>query len=595
MSPPSPSPLYLDIDGTPVHAVLHRPSPDAADRGGRAAVVFCPPFGWEEVCSYRVLREWASRLAAAGHPALRLTLPSCGDSGGDPRDPGRVAAWTEAVARAARLMSAQPGGAGVVVIGLGLGGLLAYRAAAGDAPIEGLVLWATPARGRALVRQLRAFARIEEEQTSEGLPAPEPLRDGELEGGGFLLSAQTQADLEATDLSSLTLPRGLSRGALLLDRDGIAADARLRAALEAQGVAVMGGPGDGYAAMTSHPQQAEVPDRTLAGVASWLGGGPPAAGVPEAAPIATSAFAVLEHEGAELVEEPIEIPRDFGSLSGILATPHEGDSWLCVVMLNAGAIRRIGPNRMWVEAARRWAAQGIASLRLDVEGIGDADGPVTPYASDGALYVPELIPQVTAALDFLEHRGIAQRFVLAGLCGGAYWSLHAGLGDPRVGACLMLNPRALVYDSGLAPARDLRRAFTQPLTWRRLRQNVTPARILAVLRWLLGAPRRRLTGRSAGAPRSREDRTGAVVQRLIDSPHRALLLFSEGEPLEEELTSAGQLTRLEQSDGVRVERVPVRDHTLRPCFAQALTHAALDRAVEQEAELAGPARRRAAG
>jgi alpha/beta superfamily hydrolase len=29
---------------------------------------------------------------------------------------------------------------------------------------------------------------------------------------------------------------------------------------------------------------------------------------------------------------------------------------------------------MWVEASRRWAALGVATLRIDLEGIGDADG-----------------------------------------------------------------------------------------------------------------------------------------------------------------------------------------------------------------------------
>ncbi|MFL5863913.1 MAG: hypothetical protein ACJ780_24585 [Solirubrobacteraceae bacterium] len=590
MNPPSPSPIYLDVDGTPVFAVLHRPAPGGPGAGGPAAdtaVVFCPPFGWEEVCSYRVLREWAARLAAAGHPALRLTLPSCGDSGGDPRDPDRLAAWTQAAGRAAQLMRAQPGVGRVALVGLGLGGVLAYGAAAAGAPVDGLVLWATPARGRALVRQLRAFARMEAAQTSEGLPAPAPPPNGALEAGGFVLSAQTQADLEAVDLNALAMPGGLSLGVLLLDRDGIGDSAALRDAIAAQGVAVTAGAGHGYAAMTSHPQQADVPEDVVGQVNRWLYATGPAGASASLAttPPDTTTTAVLACDGTEVVETPMEVWCDFGRISGILASPPEGDHPVAVVMLNAGAIRRIGPNRMWVEAARRWAAQGIPSLRLDVEGIGDADGSVAPYVEDGALYVPELIPQVTAALDFLQRRDIAQRFVLVGLCGGAYWSLHASVDDPRVSACLMLNPRALVYDRGLAPSRDLRRLFSQPLSWDRLRRNVTGPRVLAVLRWLLGAPGRRLAARSGAVQAPLPQQTGAVLQRLIDSPSRAMLLFSGHEPLEEELAAAGWMARLEQSENVWVERVAVRDHTLRPWFAQAETHAALDRAIAREVAL----------
>jgi dienelactone hydrolase len=593
MTAPSPSPLYLDVEGTPTFAVIHRPS---AARNG-PGVVFCPPFGWEEVCSYRVLREWASRLAASGHPALRLTLPSCGDSGGDPRDPGRLAAWIEAVAQAARLMRAEPGVAGVVVVGLGLGGIIACRAAAAGAPIDGLVLWATPARGRTIVRQLRAFSRIEAAQTFDGLPDPPPLSDGELEAGGFLLTAQTQADLGAVDLSALSFPRGLQRGVLLLDQDGIGIDERLRGALAARAVGVTVAPGHGYATMTSHPQQAQLPEQVLARVDDWLhasGGHPsseltrtphPGDDVP-----APGARALLEHDGAQLIETPIEIPTASGSASGILATPASGEQDLCMVLLNAGAIRRIGPNRMWVEAARRWAARGIASLRLDVEGIGDADGAVAPYTQDSALYVPELIPQVTTALDAVQRRGIANRFALAGLCGGAYWSLHAALDDSRVSACVMFNPRALVYDSGLAPSRDLRRLFAQPLSWERLRRNVTAPRVRAVLRWLAGIVGGRLARRGRQQHPSLADRTSIIIERLLGSPLRAVLVFSAHEPLEEELVSGGWMDRLERADNVRVERIAVRDHTLRPCFAQAGAHAALDRAVERERVPAASAR-----
>ena len=60
--------LYLDVSGTPAYAVLHTPSGDAPSSD--TAVIVCPPFGFDEVCAYRVLREWAIRLARAGHPAL---------------------------------------------------------------------------------------------------------------------------------------------------------------------------------------------------------------------------------------------------------------------------------------------------------------------------------------------------------------------------------------------------------------------------------------------------------------------------------------------------------------------------------------------
>ena len=584
-------PLYLDVDGTPAFCVLHRPAGGARE----TAVVFCPPFGWEEVCSYRVLREWAERLAGAGFPVLRLTLPGCGDSGGDPRDPGRVQAWIAAVTAAARAARVQSGASAVVVVGLGLGGMLACCAAEAGAPIDGLVLWASPARGRELTRQLKAFARLEASQVFEGLPAPPAAAEGELEVGGFVLTAETQAELGAVDLSTLALPGGLPRGALLLERDGIGIDDRLRDGLVSQGVSVDVRAGPGYGEMTSHPQQSQVPESVVAEVMNWVAGGEDAAataaqvaasvdaGATTPEPVAIAESATLQVGEAEIVETPLTIPQDFGNLSGILTTPAEGAQPVCIVMLNGGAIRRIGPNRMWVEAARRWATRGVPSLRLDVEAIGDADGAVSPYADDNALYVDDLIPQVKAAIAYLAERGVAKRFVTAGLCAGAYWAMYAGLEDPRVTAALMFNSRGIVWDTGLSASRDLRRAFSQKLTWARLRHNVTGPRLKAVARWLLGMPARWLNRRRGGDDAaSMTDRVDEVMGRLRSAPLRSVFLFSASEPLEEELRNGGWLPQIEDWPNVTVARVAVRDHTLRPLMAQQEAHAALDRAVEAE-------------
>ena len=50
-----------------------------------------------------------------------------------------------------------------------------------------------------------------------------------------------------------------------------------------------------------------------------------------------------------------------------------------VVLLNAGIVHRVGPNRMHVLLARALAAAGISSLRFDMSGIGDS--PSRPEAT----------------------------------------------------------------------------------------------------------------------------------------------------------------------------------------------------------------------
>jgi alpha-beta hydrolase superfamily lysophospholipase len=595
---PYPERIYLHGAPGAAFAVFHRSAPEAARD---TAVLFCPPFGWDEVCSYRCLRDWAGRLAAAGYAGLRLSLPGTGDSAGSPRDPARVEAWTAAAAAAGSWVKAASGARRVVAVGIGLGGVVAHLAVAAGAPIDDLILWGTPARARSLVRQLRAFSKLEESQVFAGLEPPPPLAPGELEAGGFVLSAETAHELDELDLAATALPEADARRVLLLERDGIAVDARLKECLESAGAEVTVAPGRGYGAMTSHPQRAIPPRAVMAQVATWLNEAavpaPPAArsaGLPAGA----SPSAEIEVGGARIRETPVTVPESFGNLAGILTEPiGRRAPGPCVVLVNAGAVRAIGPNRMWVELARRWAARGVPTLRLDVEGIGDADGPTTPHASDDSLYVSELVPQVLAALDVLENRGVGDRFVLAGLCGGAFWCFHAALRDARVSAALMLNPRRLFWDPELTPSRDFRELVVNrtarqllalvlnPSTWVKIHVEASGARVRALVMWMLAAPKRALVNRTlrGGGSPARSDLDEAF-ERLHETGKRVMVMFSSDEPLQFELARSGELAELEQRENVTLETVAVRDHTCRPIWAQRQVHAILDRALEREVE-----------
>jgi alpha-beta hydrolase superfamily lysophospholipase len=601
--PPPPRALYLLAGGEQIFGVYHAP----AGAARAAAVLICPPFGWEEVCSYRARREWAEDLAARGYPTLRIDLPGSGDSGGTGEDPKRLDAWTDAVCATAAWLREHAEAQWIAAIGIGLGGLLICRAAAMSAPIEEAVLWGTPARGRTLVRELRAFARLESAQVAvQGQPQSSPAGQHGIEAGGFALTAESVAELEALELARLPLSAAPLRRALLLGRDGIEAERRLSADLRESGLELAVDPGAGYAAMLAEPQQARAPTETFARVARWLDESPArgaragaearAAPKPDDCHRAGEAREIeLTIEGARVGERPLQIEQPFGRLFGILSRAREdpsreGPAVLAAVLLNAGAMRRIGPNRMWVEIARRWAARGVPTLRIDLEGIGDADGDAGRFSELAELYVPELVEQVRAALDALERQGIADRFVLMGLCSGAYWSFHAALQDERVAAALMLNPQTLFWDASQETVRELRKALLRRSSWLRLlRGGSSIARVGALLRRIPAGiavlARRRLAGRRAAAPG--DEALQEAVGRLGRDGKRALFVFSGEEPLYEELDGGGGIERLERWAHVQLVRIPGRDHTLRPIAARRGACAALDAALERELERAG--------
>jgi pimeloyl-ACP methyl ester carboxylesterase len=556
-------PLRLDVDGTPCLALLH-------PAGGPHGVLFCPPFGWEDVASYRSRRDWADRLSLAGYPALRFDLPGTGDSFGSPG----LEPWTAAVAAAATALREAGGCTRVTAIGVGLGGLLAWRAAARGAAIDDLVLWAVPAGGRRLVRELKAFARIETASIVEsGAPEPPPLPDGMIAPGGFPLDAALVEELSALDLGELPLP-GAGRRALLLERESVAVDPDLVAVLERTGIETETAPGPGFGAMMEKPDVAKPPLEVFGTVERWLG----ARGTGEAPPPPDPRPA----EAAGIRETPLVLEQPFGAAFGVLAEPLDGTAGVTVVFLNAGGIRRIGPNRMWTTTARRWAARGVPSLRLDLEGIGDADGDAGRYTDVGELYVPRFVTQVRAALDALAARGLPERFVLVGLCSGAYWGFQTALEDERVGAAILLNSRVLFWREGLDEARDarlVRRQLFRAASWRK------------VLRGDLPMPRERIAGvvRSLlRRPQLPADRVDAAFDRLRERDARLVLAFCAGEPLHEELRDSGHLDRLDAWPNVRLREIPGRDHTLRPLWMHPHVDAVLDEALADElARVAG--------
>jgi alpha-beta hydrolase superfamily lysophospholipase len=586
MTPPNPKIFYLDAGSSRAFAAFHR-----ADSAGsrRAPVLICPPWGWDEVASYRSRRQWAEALVAAGHPTLRFALPATGNSSGSPRDSGVVATWVGAVVAAARWLRAATGSPGVTVLGLGLGGLLARAALLEGAPIEELILWAAPVSGRVFSREARAFSRLQGWNGSlEGAPPGSALPEGWLEAGGFVLSAETLAELR--DLDPAIEPGTAPRRALLLERDGVAVDEELRQGLERAGADVSVAPGPGWADLVSHAERTRLSAATAATVASWLAAGepPPLAPAAEAVPVAGEIPSggeeiELEIDGRRIRERPLFVEQGFGRAFGVLAEPAAGPATgVCTVFLNAGAVRNVGPNRLWVETARRWAAHGVRTLRLDLEGIGEADGAPPPTVCD--FYLPKYQQQLATVLDRLQEIGTGERFALVGLCAGGYWAFQEGVDDPRVSSVLLLNSGALAWDPNLIAQREARKIRRGAQGhWRRrlLRGEVGLAKLWVLLRALPPAAAQSLRGLVAGRRGDLRREIELGLDRLDAAGTSVTLAFSAEEPLAGELESYGFLGELDRWPRVGVVSLPGSDHTLRPVGAQAAARELLDAELER--------------
>lgn len=139
---------------------------------------------------------------------------------------------------------------------------------------------------------------------------------------------------------------------------------------------------------------------------------------------------------------------------------------LAVICLTAGLIHHVGPHRLHVLLARALARQGVATLRLDISGIGDSAA-----RSDDlpAQQVP--LREINDAMDELERRGY-RHFVLFGICSGAVNALHAAKDNPRVAGVIVVNAGSddgyKQVDPQLAAQFYLKQSLRNPRAWKNL-------------------------------------------------------------------------------------------------------------------------------
>jgi len=105
-----------------------------------------------------------------------------------------------------------------------------------------------------------------------------------------------------------------------------------------------------------------------------------------------------------------------------------------VILVNAGLVHRVGPNRLYVKLARSLAALGCVVLRFDLSGIGDST-----VRDDHLPFDKSAVSETREAMDALSTARGVEYFLLSGLCSGALIALTTAYGDPRVVGVMPIN------------------------------------------------------------------------------------------------------------------------------------------------------------
>lgn len=128
------------------------------------------------------------------------------------------------------------------------------------------------------------------------------------------------------------------------------------------------------------------------------------------------------------IDESLVEFGDDSALVGVLCRPHGASAGgPAFLMWNVGLNHRVGPYRIYVDLARALARARFASLRFDLQGLGDS----RMAASDARTDSERSVADVRSAIDALERRGF-RSVVLVGFCSSVDSAHSAALADERV-------------------------------------------------------------------------------------------------------------------------------------------------------------------
>jgi alpha-beta hydrolase superfamily lysophospholipase len=330
------------------------------DQQVRGAVVLCQPLAEEGNMAYRTFRTLSQRLAQEGYLAFRFDYDGTGDSAGSFEDGDRAQSWMASVDHALAAVLAC-GADRISVVGMRMGAAIAHTALArSSADVQDLVLWDPVMAGRSFLRE---WQMIHAAWIADVDRAPE----GWVETPSYRFTPEAAADVRSFSIRPTDAP--IARRVLVLSRSDRKRDARLEQLIAGDGVEWA--EVDDQAALLDVPTiDAAVPhdgvDKVVAALAAQ-------------APQGTTGITVHARQVARWVESGVEVeesPGFFGReriVFGMRTTSPAADPRLPVVLyVNIAAERHVGEGRSWLTLARRTAASGFSSVRVDHSGAGDS-------------------------------------------------------------------------------------------------------------------------------------------------------------------------------------------------------------------------------
>lgn len=576
------TPLYFGPEIDSLFGWIHQPKANSLHQTG---VVICPPIGHEYVHSHRSLRHLADHLALAGFATLRFDYHGSGDSGGLNQDTARVDAWLESVRQAIAELKQRSHCSEIALVGLRMGATFAGMIA-GETDIHQLVLWEPCIQGRRFVRELKALHLTASTHTGENLGEQD-----DIESAGFVITRQTAEDLGKLNLKNVA-PR--TSHVLICERDDAVDDFTLRDAWLAQGLNVEYARLGGYADMMAETHFTVVPTVAIRHIVSWLTRHAASQAQPATAAGAGATRTRTNITARNYSSNPAVSENDPGiaerllrfgnkqALFGVLSSPLTDDwqNYPTILLLNSGAVHHIGPHRLYVFLARQFAQLGFRCLRLDLSGLGDSF--IDDVDHENHPYTSTATQDTAAAMAALKQDYPDTRFLLMGLCSGAYASFHAGIdiSTEPVTECVLINPLTFYWKEGMSLAIPSEAHYRQwndyMVSVRRLdkwlkllRGGVSIAEIVSTLiervEILVSVKWKALQKKFQAKPAEKTSQRdlGEDLNKIAQAGRQISFVFSERDPGHDLLmtNAKGTVNKLMKQNRLTIQFISNADHT----------------------------------
>ena len=403
--------------GHELYGALHRPV--TPQLKSDCALLVCGPLGHEVTRTHLILTKLARVASAAGVPTLRFDFFGCGDSAGTSLD-ATPARWQGDLLAAAIELRARTGCQRIIAVGVRVGAAL-LAIAAQAAGIEQCVYWDPVWRGAEYLQSHGIMHAAYRRGTGPIRRLAETWLDRSPRHRGHELLGMTYNDAAQRQLHELQV-HGPTAGGDVLQSTTVSLDCGWSDAARIDDIIPDAGISQRLwqlvAAASTRTTSSENARASQAIVA--LGAARPSA-LDSAGRFAlgVSRVGVLLGHDQHLV--------------ALLTLPRVAPTAVCI-LINAGLVPKFGPHRLYAELAARLPENGVATLCLDVAGIGDSVHEVTSYP-----LAQRMARDIGAAVEFVSTHYASARIVVAGLCSGSEDALRYAASDTRIRGAVMID------------------------------------------------------------------------------------------------------------------------------------------------------------